>query len=199
MHAYNVRSIALYRQQPYLQPKQVIMSARKKFILIVLLAVTLEWALWVGGQFFNALMVVPGWSYHVPESIRLYQQNMLSHIAAYFFIVVNPVFLVIPAIIAWILSKKMNASFRRWFGIAVLLDIIITLTVGVWMAPTARSLFGAAAGGAMSLETMASRLKTWKTANTCRVILEIITLFFFLLSLVRFGTVTAPSSRTETR
>lgn len=55
------------------------MSARKRFILIVLFVTAMDWALWVGGQFFTLLMVIPGWSYGVPETIQLYQQNMLSH------------------------------------------------------------------------------------------------------------------------
>lgn len=165
------------------------MRSRKTFILIVLFATTIEWALWVGGQFFNLLMVIPSWSYDVPQSIQLYQQNMLSHIIAYFFLVVNPVFLIVPAIIAWGLSLKIKTSFRVWFGIAVLLDLVITLTVGLWMAPTARSIFSAAANGGMDLETMISTLRVWKIANGCRVGLGIITLYFFLMSILKFNAV----------
>jgi hypothetical protein len=163
------------------------MSIRKKYIVIILFLTTLEWALWTGGQFFNALMVVPGWSYDVPRSVQLYQQNMLSHIVAYFFLVVNPVFLIVPAIAAWIMSLKIRSSFRKWFGIAVLLDVLITLTVGLWMAPAARSIFDAAEHGGMDLNTMLRTLHVWKTANTCRVVLEIITLFFFLVSILKFN------------
>lgn len=163
------------------------MSARKTFITIVLFAAAIEWALWTGGQFFNLLMVVPGWSDDVPKTIQLYQQNMLSHDIAYFFMVVNPVFLIVPVIIAWLLSLKIESSFRKWFGIAVLLDLIITLVVGLWMAPTARGIFHAAAHGGMELSTMISALHTWKVANTCRVGLEIITLFFFLVSIAKLN------------
>lgn len=159
------------------------MSARRNFILVVLFAASIEWALWVGGQFFNLLMVIPGWSYDVPKTIQLYQQNILSHIAAYFFLVVNPVFLIMPAIIALILSLKIKTSFRTWFGIAILLDTIITLTVDLWMAPTARSIFSAAVHGGMDVSTMMSMLHVWKVANACRVALGIVTLFFFLISI----------------
>lgn len=164
------------------------MSGRKLFIVIVLFAATIEWALWTGGQLFNLLMVIPGWSYDVPKTIQLYRQNMLSHDIAYFFMVVNPAFLIVPAIIAWVLSLKMKTSFNKWFGVAVLLDLIITLIVGLWMAPTARGIFYAAVYGGMELNKMLSTLYVWKIANTCRVGLEIITLFFFLVSIVKFNT-----------
>jgi hypothetical protein len=163
------------------------MQARRKFILIVLFITTMDWALWVGGQFFNALMVVPGWSANVPGSIRLYQQNMLSHIGAYFFIVANPVFLLPLVIIAWILCLKYKTSFSKWFGVAALLDLIITLTVGLWMAPTARSIFAAASSGSIFSLGMLSDLHTWKITNGIRIGLGIITLFFFLVSILKFN------------
>jgi hypothetical protein len=171
------------------------MQARRKFILIILFAATMEWALWVGGQFFNALMVVPGWSANVPRSIRLYQQNMLSHISAYFFIVVNPVFLLPLVIIAWILCLKYKTSFGKWFGAAALLDLIITLTVGLWMAPTARSIFAAASSGNVFSPGMLSDLHTWKIANGIRIGVGIVTLFFFLMSILEFRLVNVPENK----
>lgn len=166
--------------------KQLLMSGRKKCIIIVLFAVTVDWALWVGGQFFNALMVVPGWSTNIPQSIRLYQQNMLSHISAYFFIVANPLFLLPLAIIAWILCLKYKTQFSKWFGAAVLLDLVITLVVGIWMAPTARSIFAAAAQGGMDTSKMLAALHTWKIANGCRIGLGIVTLLLLLMSILKF-------------
>lgn len=159
------------------------MTTKRKFIHIILFIVTLDWALWVGGQFFNALMVIPGWSHDVPRSIQWYQQNMLSHIVAYFFLVVNPVFLLVPAIIAWILCRKEKSAFRVWFGIALLLDIIITLIVGLWMAPTARHIFSAAAHGELDVASIKSSLLLWKTANAWRLGFGIITLILFLMSI----------------
>lgn len=159
------------------------MSYRKRFITIVLFVAAIDWALWLGGQFFNALMVIPGWSTNIPQSIRLYQQNMLSHISAYFFLVANPVFLLPLLVIAWILCLKYKTAFSKWFGVTVLLDLIITLIVGLWMAPTARSIFAAAAQGNMNTANMLPVLHTWKIANGCRIGLGIITLFFFLMSI----------------
>jgi hypothetical protein len=161
------------------------MSTRKKFIIIVLFAATIDWALWLGGQFFNALMVIPGWSFDPPETIRLYQQNMLSHISAYFFLVVNPVFLLPLLIIAWILCLKYKTALCKWLGVAVSLDLFITLVVGLWMAPTARGMFSAAAHGGMDTATMLSTLHIWKVANGCRIGLGVVTLFFFLMSIFK--------------
>lgn len=170
------------------------MSVRKSYIIIVLFATTIDWALWAGGQFFNALMVIPGWSASVPESIRLYQENMLSHIIAYFFMVVNPVFLLPFVIIAWVLCLTYKTSFGKWLGIAVLLDLVITLLVGLWMAPVARSVFHAAARGGMDTSRMLAALHTWKIANWCRIGLEISTLFFFLVSILKFNTIIGKGS-----
>lgn len=111
---------------------------------------------------------------------------MLSHISAYFFIVVNPVFLLPLAIIAWILCLKYKISFRKWFGVAVLLDLIITLLVGLWMAPIARSIFAAAAQGSVFTNKILSELHTWKIANGIRIGLGIVALFFFLMSILKF-------------
>lgn len=163
------------------------MSVKKKFIVVVLFAACIDWALWMGGQFFNTLMVIPGWSAHIPESIRLYQENMLSHINAYFFLVANPVFLLPLLIIAWIFCLKYKTSFRKWFGIAVLLDMIITLTVGLWMAPTAERIFAAAAHGNMNTASILPALHTWKIANICRIGLGVITFFFFLMSISKLN------------
>jgi hypothetical protein len=171
------------------------MSIRKKYIIIILFAATMDWAWWVGGQFFNALMVVPGWSAHVPESIRIYQQNILSHISAYFFIVVNPVFLLPLVIIAWILCLKYKTSFSKWFGVAALLDLIITLTVGLWMAPTAQGIFAAASSGSIFSARMLSDLNTWKIANGIRIGFGIITLFLFLMSILEFRLVNVPENK----
>lgn len=168
------------------------MSVRKKYIIITLFAATIDWALWLGGQFFNALMVVPGWSANVPESIKLYQQNMLSHISAYFFIVANPVFLLPLVIIAWILCLKYKTSFKKYFGIAALLDLIVILIVGLWMAPTARSIFAAAANGSIFTPDVLSMLHTWKIANVCRIGVGVITLFFFLASILKFHLISVP-------
>ena len=163
------------------------MTARKKFIVIVLLVTTMDWAFWTGGQLFNLLMVVPGWSYDAPETIRWYQQHMLSHDIAYFFVVVNPVFLIIPAIVAWISSARLRTPFVKWFGVAVLCDLVVTLVVGLWMAPTARRIFSAAAGGAGDFAAQSVSLHYWKIANGARVVLEIITLLLFLIAILKFS------------
>jgi hypothetical protein len=163
------------------------MNVRRKWIVIVLLVTTLDWALWTGGQFFNLLMVVPGWSYDAPETIRLYQQNMLSHDIAYFFLVANPVFLLLPVIIAWISSLRLRTSFVKWFGGAVLCDLVVTLIVGLWMAPTARRIFSAAARGTRDFASVSRTLHYWKMANGIRVVLEIVTLFLFLMAILKFN------------
>jgi hypothetical protein len=176
------------------------MNTRRKFIIIVLFAVTMDWALWLGGQFFNALMVIPGWAFDPPATIRLYQHNMLTHIHAYFFMVANPVFLLPLLIIAWFLSRRLEKAFSRWLGIAVLLDLFITLMVGIWMAPTARSIFDAATHGATSTNVAGIALHTWRIANGCRIALGMVTLLFLLISisklhLLRYG----PSVRQANR
>lgn len=170
------------------------MTARKRFIVIVLFAAAIDWALWVGGQFFNALMVIPGWSFHPPETIQLYQENMLSHISAYFFLVVNPVFLLPLLIIAWILCLKYKTAFSKWLGITVLLDLIIVLIVGLWMAPTARSIFAAAAQNTMNTAVMLPALHTWKIANGLRIGIGVITLLFFLMSISKLHVLKSSSS-----
>lgn len=162
------------------------MTARRKFILIVLLVTTMDWAFWTGGQLFNLLMVVPGWSYDAPETIRWYQQHMLSHDIAYFFVVANPVFFIIPAIIAWISSTRLRTPFVKWFGVAVLCDLVVTLVVGLWMAPTARRIFAVAARGVGNFAAESVALHYWKIANGARVVLEIITLLLFLIALLKF-------------
>lgn len=159
------------------------MTPRKKFIIIILFVATIDWALWVGGQFFNALMVIPGWSANIPKSIQLYQQNMLSHISSYFFLTANPLFLLPLLIISWILCLRYKTAFSKWFGVTVLLDLFITLIVGLWMAPIARSVFAAAAGNNMNIAATLSMLHTWKIANGCRIGLGIITFLFFLMSI----------------
>lgn len=162
------------------------MSARKKFIIAILFLATIDWAIWVGGQFFNALMVIPGWSANVPASIVLYQQNILSHVSAYFFLVINPVFLLPLVITAWFFSFKYKNRFRLWFGIAAMSDLVIILLVGVWMAPTARAIFASAAHGYVDVSQMLSKLHTWKVSNGIRIGFGIITLFFFLVSISQF-------------
>ncbi len=173
------------------------MSSRNKFIAAVLFVGTIDWALWVGGQFFNALMVIPGWSANIPDSIQWYQENMLHYISAYFFLIINPVFLLPLLIIVWVLCLKYRTSFSRWLGIAVLLDLIITLSVGLWMAPTAEKVFSAAAQNKMDIAATLPVIHTWKIANGCRIGLGIIALFFFLMSIAKLHLLTPPAEKKD--
>lgn len=160
------------------------MTARKNFIVIVLFAATLDWALWLGGQFFNALMIIPGWSSDPPASIREYQQHFLPHIHAYFFLVANPLFLLPFLILAWALCRRRSPVFARWLSVATALDLFITLLVGLWMAPTARAVFSAAAAGTLSAAQLHA-LAVWRMANAGRIVLGMITLVFLLISIAK--------------
>jgi hypothetical protein len=159
------------------------MTARKKFIVVVLFAATLDWGLWLGGQFFNALMIIPGWSYDPPASIRLYQEHFLAHMHAYFFMVANPVFLLPLLIICWLLCRKRYPAVARSLALATGFDLFITLVVGLVMAPFARGLFSAAAG--TFSPAALSGLHVWRIANACRVVLGMVTMLLFLAAVSR--------------
>lgn len=160
------------------------MTARKKFIVIVLFAATLDWALWLGGQFFNALMIIPGWSFNPPASIRLYQEYFLAHMHAYFFMVANPLFLLPLLIISWLLCRKRHPAFAGSLALATAFDLFITLVVGLVMAPFARGVFSSAAAGTFSPATL-SGLHAWRIANACRIVLGAATLLLFLAAVSR--------------
>jgi hypothetical protein len=177
------------------KPNHYVMTARKNFIVIVLFAATIDWALWLGGQFFNALMIIPGWSSDPPASIRGYQQHFLPHIHAYFFMVANPLFLLPFLILAWALCRRRSPLFAKWLAAAPALDLFITLLVGLWMAPAVRGIFSAAAAGTLSGPQFQA-LAVWRMANAGRILLGVITLFFLLISIAKLHLLMPQKKRT---
>lgn len=158
------------------------MKIRKDLARLFLFMATVYWGIWLGGYIFNAVMVVPGWSHHPPESINDYIKT--SHFLVHFFAAVNPWALLV-SLIAWLLTIKIDTGARVWIGWATLIAVVM-LPLKIWMVFSIGEIFDAA--GENKFEpTMVNTIKMWSTLNWLTIVIVTIILVLHLLAIQHFN------------
>src|ERR1051325_3588810 len=71
------------------------------------------WGTWFGGQLFNALMVVPYFSAHPPQSLREWGQLRHSNLAD-FFGLFNSLWIALALALSLFLGWKAYGQSRKW-------------------------------------------------------------------------------------
>lgn len=154
---------------------------RRNVGLVFLLTATIYWGIWLGGYIFNAVMVIPGWSYGPPGSMIEYDRQ--SHILVYFFSAVNPwVFLV--SLAAWLFIRKVDTAARSWIAWATLIAWIM-LPFKVWMVMMIGSVFNRALQGTFDSDSLAT-MNLWINMNWGTIVIALFIFFMHLLAVFNF-------------
>ena len=151
------------------------MSLRLRIAEVLLYAAALVFAVWFGGQVFNALMVVPVWSASLPESVVAYNAALTQFGAGRtnFFVLFNPLWVTLLLVASLCLSRGTGPSRRRRWTLAfAACAAVATLAVLGWMAPTVGRGMRAIAEGRFSPE-VADALNLWVRANWARLGVEL--------------------------
>ena len=152
------------------------MSLRLRIAGVLLNAAALVFAVWFGGQVFNALMVVPVWSASLPESAVAYHGALRQFGAGRttnFFALFNPLWVTLLLVASLWLSRGATPSRRRRWTLAFAACAAVTaLAILGWMAPAVGRGLRSVAEGRFSPE-VADSLSLWVRANWARLGLEL--------------------------
>ncbi|HEX8566889.1 MAG TPA: hypothetical protein VF648_14690 [Pyrinomonadaceae bacterium] len=158
------------------------MKTRKDLARLFLFIATVYWGIWLGGYVFNALMVIPGWSYNPPDSILNYTRE--PRFLLYFFSAVNP-WVSVVSLIAWLLTIKLDTGARAWLGRATLIAWIM-FPLQIWMMITLGGVFKAAMQGSYE-PNMINTINLWKNLDWLRIATATVILVLHLLAILNFN------------
>jgi hypothetical protein len=137
----------------------------KKFPLILIWLATIWSAAWFGGQLFNALMVVPHFSRHPPESLVAWGQMRFDNLAD-FFVIFAPLWTFLALLVAFFMARRSPA--RIWLLIAASAALVCLFILLGWMVPTIVRLVQPDHGG-LDAAGIARELHRWTIMNWVRL------------------------------
>jgi hypothetical protein len=138
------------------------------------------WAIWDGGQVFNALMIVPVVSAHPPQSLLDWRVNRQTYVFD-FFRVFNTLWIFLALLMSLLAGWKFQAARRRWLLASMLIAVVsVSLLLG-WMVPTIHRLI--TPGNGWTDQEVLTNLHRWTIANWLRIGLELCGLVFALIAL----------------
>ena len=149
------------------------MSKKQLVAEVLFQAAFVVFAIWLGGQVFNALMVVPVWSASLPESVIA--TSVPAQFSAHrtnFFALFNPLWVTLLMIASLLLGRGGTHARRRWMIAFTACAAVAALAVLGWMAPTVGRSMNAIREGHFSPE-MADALRLWIKLNWARLGLEL--------------------------
>jgi hypothetical protein len=158
------------------------MKMRKDFARLLLFIATIYWGIWLGGYIFNAVMLVPLWSYNLPDSMLDYFR--VPHFLIYFFKYVNP-WVFLASLFAWLLTIKLDTGARYWLGWATLIAWIM-LPLKIWMVITIGGVVRATLDGNFA-PNMIDTISLWKTLNWLTIATATGILTLHLLAVLNFN------------
>jgi len=158
------------------------MKTRKDLARLFLFIATVYWGIWLGGYIFNAVMLVPLWSYNPPDSLLNYFRT--PRYLIHFFSWVNPwVFLV--SLIAWLLTIKLDTRAGFWLGWATLLAWIM-LPLKVFMIMTIGGVVRSTLNGNFEPDMM-NTIGLWSNLNWVTIATATVILVLHLLAILNFN------------
>jgi hypothetical protein len=158
------------------------MKIRKDLARLFLFVATVYWGIWLGGYIFNALMLVPLWSYNPPDSLVSYFKT--PHFSLYFFAVVNP-WVFLASLVAWLLTIKLDTGARVWLGRATLIAWIM-LPLKIWMIMTIGGVVRETLDGNFQPELM-NTIGLWRNLNWLTIAIAAVILILHLLAILNFN------------
>jgi len=128
------------------------------------------WGIWFGGQLFNALMVVPYFSANPPQSLAEWAQ-MSSGPLADFFLIFNPIWIVIALAVSLVLGWTAYGEARGWVLGSLVAGLVSVLILAGWMSPTFARLMHPQ-DATVSMVEFRTTLYRWTVANWGRMVIE---------------------------
>ena len=158
------------------------MKTRKDLARLFLFIATVYWGIWLGGYIFNAVMLVPVWSHHPPDSMISYFRT--PRLLIYFFSAVNP-WVFLASLIAWLLTIKLDTEARFWLGWATIiawimfpLKIFMIITIGGVVRETLAGNFQ---------PDMVNTMSLWMNLNWVTIATATVILILHLLAILNFN------------
>ena len=150
------------------------MSLRQRASEVLLYAAALTFAVWFGGQVFNALMVVPVWGASPPESVVAYNGALRQYgqHRTNFYTLFNPLWVTVMLCASLLLGRGGGRVRRAWVFAFALCAGAATLAVLGWMAPTVGRAMRAMSDGTHGPEHL-DAMRLWVKANWARLGLEL--------------------------
>lgn len=150
------------------------MRLRHSAAEVLLYAAAAVFAVWFGGQVFNALMVVPVWSASPPESVVAYDGALrqFGRHRTNFFALFNPLWVTLMLGASLLLGRGGGRGRRGWVCAFALCSAAATLAVLGWMAPTIGRTLRAMSEGSHGPEHL-EVMRLWVGANWARLGLEL--------------------------
>jgi hypothetical protein len=139
------------------------------------------WAIWVGGQTYHAMMVVPIWSVDPPRTIDRYTEAGEGARTLPFFVVFTTVWTFLSATIAAVAARSLAWRERRWIVGFAFGSLIVSVVLIFWMAPL---IWGLILPKYSSPAQAAAEFRIWETANLARLGVEFLLLLVGLKALI---------------
>ena len=128
------------------------------------------WGIWLGGQLFNALMVVPYFSANPPESLAAWAQ-LSSRSSADFFLVFNPIWIVTALALSLGVGWTSYGGGRGLALGSLVAGLVSVLILAGWMSPTFSRLMDPQ-DATVSMVEIQTTLYRWTVANWGRMVIE---------------------------
>ena len=157
---------------------------RNKIATILIIASSVLWGLYCGGQLFNELMTVPIWSADPPASLKAYAA-MPSRGGFNFFILFNPLFALI-AIVALIVAWPSARGAKLWLGLSAATTVAVSLVLIFYLAPLVMSLFVHSTAADVPASEIVAGVERWKLGNRIRLAVEILGFVFSLIAISKW-------------
>ena len=141
------------------------------------------WAIWVGGQLFNAVTVVPYFSANLPQSLAAWSELSATSLAN-FSAIFNPTWTAMALAVSLALGWDSYGERRGWALGSLVAAVIAVIILFAWMAPTFAGLMNPQ-DARISLVAVQTTLHQWTVANWGRLVIEIDGLVCGLLALSR--------------
>lgn len=139
------------------------------------------WAIWVGGQTYHAMMVVPVWSVDPPRTIELYTQAGEGAATLPFFVLFTTVWPFLTATIASFAARSLPWRERRWIVMFAIGALLVSIVLIAWLAPL---IWGLILRKYSSAAEAAAQFRIWETANMVRLAVEFVLLLIGLRALI---------------
>lgn len=139
------------------------------------------WAIWVGGQTYHAMMVVPIWSVDPPRTIDRYTDAGEGAQTLPFFVIFTTVWTFLSATIAAFATRALAWRERRWIVAFALGSLIVSIALIAWMAPL---IWGLILHQYSSSAQAAAQFRLWEVANRTRLVVEFLLLLVGMRALI---------------
>ncbi|HYO78127.1 MAG TPA: hypothetical protein VE010_16830 [Thermoanaerobaculia bacterium] len=155
------------------------------------------WAIWVGGQTFNAMMIVPVWSVDPPRTIDRYVEAGEGAATLPFFVVFTTIWPFLAATIASFAARSLPWRERRWIVAFAIGALLISIVLVTWLAPL---IWGLILRKYSSPTEAAAQFRIWETANTVRLAVEFVLLLISMRALIgMYSNAKTPLPRTAAK